>query len=55
MPLVQAMVLGERRPVGQRAAVHRRADLLRERHAGVPGAAAIDLGPEHQQPAAARG
>ena len=42
------MVLGERRAVGQRAAVHRRADLLRKRHACIPGAAAIDFRAEDQ-------
>jgi hypothetical protein len=43
------MILGARRPVGQGAAVRRRAALLCERHTGIPGRAAIDLGTEHQR------
>ena len=43
------MILGKRRPVGKRAAVNRRADPFREGHVGVPGAAAINFGTEHQQ------
>ena len=48
LALEKSMILGEGRPVGQRAAVHRRADLLRKRHSGIPGAAAIDFRAEDQ-------
>ena len=49
MPPIQRVVLGKRRTVGQRAAVHRCTDLLRERHPGIPAAGTIDLRTEDQQ------
>ena len=45
---MQAVVLRKRHPVWKRAAVYRRADLLRECHADVPRAAAINLWTEDQ-------
>ena len=46
---VQRVILGERRPIGQGAAVDGCAQLLGEGDACVPAAGPVDLGPEHQQ------